>query len=73
MTYNSKQASYTDPSQSVAWVRDALDSDQLTTSKRRIGRLQLTGKTVILLWGLRVYVLLMILLIGCQIWNALHV
>ena len=57
---------------SEAWVRDVLEPDQLSTAKHPVGRLALTGKTIVLLWGLRVYVVFMVLLIAFQIWNALH-
>jgi len=58
--------------ESEAWVRAVLDPDQLSSAKKRMGRLALTGKTVLLLWGLRVYLVLMISLIAFQIWNALR-
>ncbi|MGD0463577.1 MAG: hypothetical protein ABSB74_13915 [Tepidisphaeraceae bacterium] len=54
------------------WVHEVLEPDQLSTAKRRFGRAKLTRGTVLLLWGLRIYVLLMIFLIGVQIWNALR-
>jgi hypothetical protein len=54
------------------WVHDVLEPDQLSTAKQRFGRARLTRGTVVLLWGLRIYVLLMTYLIGVQIWNALH-
>lgn len=54
------------------WVLDVLDPDQLSGAKQTMGRRQLTRKTMALLWGLRVYVILMVLLIAFQIWNALH-
>ena len=72
MKNNRKHANDITIQQSMAWVREALDPDQLSAAKQHLGRLTLTGKTVILLWGLRVYVVLMILMIGFQIWNALH-
>jgi hypothetical protein len=54
------------------WVHEVLEPDQLSTAKQRFGRARLTRGTVVLLWGLRIYVLLMTYLIGVQIWNALH-
>ena len=57
---------------SEAWVREMLDPDQLSKAKHTMGLLKLTKTTVMLLWGLRVYVVLMIVIIGFQIWNALH-
>ncbi|MDR3710118.1 MAG: hypothetical protein P4L33_17630 [Capsulimonadaceae bacterium] len=58
--------------QSEAWVREALDPDQLSKAKQHLGPLALTGVTVALLWGLRVYVVLMTLMIGLQVCNAFH-
>ena len=55
-----------------AWVNEVLEPDQLSTGKNRFGRATLTGGTVVLLWGLRVYVLLMTFLIGMEVWNAMH-
>jgi hypothetical protein len=49
-----------------------LEPDQLSTSKPRFGRRMLSRRTVIVLWALRIYVLLMLLLIALQMWNALH-
>jgi hypothetical protein len=57
---------------SDSWVHDVLEPDQLVAAKTSLGRRKLGGKTVLLLWGLRVYVLLMVVLIVLQIWNALH-
>jgi hypothetical protein len=54
------------------WVHEVLEPDQLSTAKHRFGRARLTRGTVVLLWGLRIYVLLMTVLIGVQIWNAMH-
>jgi hypothetical protein len=54
------------------WVHEVLEPDQLSTAKHRFGRAKLTRGTVLLLWGLRIYVILMTLLIGMQIWNAVH-
>jgi hypothetical protein len=43
--------------------------DQLSTAKLRFGHVRLTRGTVPLLWGLRIYALLTIFLIGVQIWR----
>jgi hypothetical protein len=59
-------------SHSEAWVREMLEPDQLSTAKRTTGLLKLNAKTVVLLWALRVYVVLMLVAIGFQIWNVLH-
>ena len=60
------------PSATTNWVHEVLEPDQLSSAKQRFGRRALSGRTVVLLWGLRIYVALMVLLIGFQIWNALH-
>jgi hypothetical protein len=56
----------------VAWVHEILEPDQLSTAKLRFGRRGLSPGTLVILWVLRAYVVLMVLLIGVQIWNALH-
>ena len=55
-----------------SWVQEVLEADQLSRAKKLPGRLRLSGKTVWLLWGLRVYVALMVLMIAFQIWSAFH-
>ena len=54
------------------WVHDVLEPDQLSTAKPRFGRRALSRGTLVILWALRVYVILMVLLIALQIWNAIH-
>lgn len=56
----------------ASWVYEVLEPEQLSTAKQHFGRCQLSRGTLILLWGLRIYVLLMVCLIALQIWNALH-
>ena len=67
-----RQPRLSPPKFGETWVHEVLEPDQLSTAKRRFGRARLTRGTVVLLWGLRIYVLLMTYLIGVQIWNALH-
>jgi len=67
-----QESLYTAPKAVPAWVRQVLEPDQLSTAKHGYGRAKLTGGTMLLLWGLRVYVLLMTVLIGVQIWNVMH-
>jgi len=62
----------TQPELAEAWVHEVLEAGQLSTAKLRFGRAKLTRGTVLLLWGLRIYVFLMIFLIGVQIWRAMH-
>jgi hypothetical protein len=56
----------------AAWVQEVLEPEQLSAAKPRYGRHQLSRGTLWLLWGLRVYVFLMIILIAVQIWRELH-
>jgi len=60
------------PNPSSNWVYEVLEPDQLSTAKQPFGRQALNRRTVILLWGLRVYVVLMVLLVALQTWNAFH-
>jgi hypothetical protein len=53
-------------------VREVLEPDQLANAKHRLGRQVLSRQTVILFWGLRFYVLLMVVLVAVQTWNAFH-
>ena len=62
----------TPPEPTGTWVDEVLEPDQLSTAKPRFGRRLLSRRTVIVLWALRIYVLLMLLLIALQMWNALH-
>ena len=52
----------------ASWVREALGPDQLSTAKKaqRIGRRNLSPGTVIILWALRFYVLVMMFIIAYQ-------
>jgi len=54
------------------WVHEVLEPDQLTASKMRYGRRELSRGTLVLLWALRFYVVFMIFIIGLATWNALH-
>ena len=62
----------TPPELAETWVHEVLEPGQLSTAKQGFGRAKLTRGTVLLLWGLRIYVLLMIFLISVQIWQALR-
>jgi hypothetical protein len=55
-----------------AWVRETLEPEQLAKAPPRFGRASLSRGTVLLLWALRIYVVLMTCLVGLQIWRALH-
>jgi hypothetical protein len=60
--------------ETVKWVKDVLEPDQLLSAKRRqhLGRQKLKLATVIVLWALRVYVVIMLFLVVFQIWVTLH-
>jgi hypothetical protein len=55
-------------------VYDVLEPEQLTTAKRvqRFGRRRLSQGTIVLLWVLRLYVVVMLFVIAYQIWIALQ-
>ena len=74
MTYTgqAKIANHTAPEPAELWVHDVLQPDQISTTKPAFGRRNLNLGTVFILWALRVYVILMVVLIGVQVWNALH-
>jgi hypothetical protein len=71
-TRATREQIYTLPKPTETWVHEVLEPDQLSTAKQRFGRCILSRRTLILLWGLRIYVILMVLLIALQVWNALH-
>lgn len=54
------------------WVHEVLQPDQFSTAKPRFGRRLLSRRTLLLLWMLRIYVIMMVLLIALQMWNALR-
>jgi hypothetical protein len=43
------------------WVHEVLEADQLSTAQPRFGRRTLNRRTLIVLWGMRICVLLMLL------------
>jgi len=57
---------------SPTWVREALEPDQMASARQPLGRQVLSRRTVILLWGLRFYVVLMVILVAVQTWNVFH-
>ncbi len=60
--------------ETASWVREVLEPDQLSSAKREqhVGRRQLKPATVIILWALRLYVLLMMFIIAYQIWSVVQ-
>jgi hypothetical protein len=70
-TMEQMQGTFQDTS---SWVREVLEPDQLSSAKntQHVGRRQLKTGTVIILWSLRLYVVLMMFIIAFQIWTALQ-
>lgn len=56
------------------WVYDVLEPEQLSAMKytRRFEKRELSRGTLVLLWALRLYVVVMFFLIAYQIWSAVH-
>ena len=71
-TEQTKSLNHTAPEPAELWVYDVLEPDQISTAKPGFGRRDLNRGTVFILWALRVYAILMVVLIGVQVWNALH-
>lgn len=59
-----------------AWAAQVLREEHLELSEarrvRHVGRAKLSTTTRIILWALRVYVVLMMLIIGVQLWLGVH-
>ncbi len=54
-----------------SWVLSSLEHDQLAKAKKHfIPRRQLKGYELLLLWGLRIYLLFMMAVVGYQVWVA---
>ena len=55
-------------------VLKVLEADQLVAAKERahFGRKKLSGGVQALLWGLRLYVVFMMVLVAVQVINAIH-
>jgi hypothetical protein len=71
-TEQTTSPNHTAPEPAELWVYDVLEPDQISTAKPGFGRRDLDRGTVFILWALRVYAILMVVLIGVQVWNALH-
>ena len=67
-----KPAELLRPAAQAAWVLRFLEPDQLSGAKMRYGQRKLSRGTVLLLWGLRLYVVLMVVIVALAIRNALH-
>jgi hypothetical protein len=54
-------------------VLSSLEHDQLVKARKHsIGRRQLTGSELFVLWGLRLYLLFMMAVVGYQVWMTVR-
>ncbi len=54
-----------------SWVLSSLEHDQLVKAKKQaIPRRRLKGSELLVLWGLRIYLLFMMAVVGYQVWIA---
>lgn len=62
------------PQDAPTWIYDVLEPEQLSAMKytRRFEKRTLSRGTLVLLWALRLYVVVMFFLIAYQIWTVLH-
>lgn len=59
--------------ESANWVQQVLKPEQLSTARyaNHFGRQNLKPSTLVILWALRVYVVVMLFLVAYQVWMAL--
>jgi hypothetical protein len=56
-----------------SWVFSSLEPDQLVRAKKHfIPRRVLKGPELVVLWGLRIYLLFMMAVVVYQVWTAAH-
>jgi|GEM_PF-3153990 len=55
---------------SSSWAYDVLETDQLSSSKLQFKQRSMNRKLSILLWGLRLYAIVMLLLVIVQVVNS---
>jgi hypothetical protein len=56
-----------------SWILSSLEHDQLVRAKKHhIPRRYLKGPELVVLWGLRVYLLFMMAVVVYQVWTAAH-
>jgi hypothetical protein len=54
-----------------SWVLSSLEHDQLVKAKKhKIPRRRLKGPELLVLWGLRIYLLFMMAVVSYQVWIA---
>ena len=59
------------PSSDQSWVLSSLEHDQLARAKKHfIPRRVLKGPELVVLWGLRIYLLFMMAVVVYQVWTA---
>jgi hypothetical protein len=56
--------------QSAEWVHEVLEPDQLSSGHQKYPQSVLSRGTLIILWTMRVYVVLMLLLIAYEVWHV---
>lgn len=55
------------------WVLASLEHSQLVRERNKlIPRRRLRGRELILLWGLRIYVVFMMIVVLWEVWTAAH-
>jgi hypothetical protein len=65
------QASWNQESADQSWVLSSLEHDQLVRAKKHfIPRRHLKGPELVVLWGLRIYLLFMMAVVFYQVWTA---
>jgi len=57
---------------SSSWAYDVLETDQLSSSKLQFKQRSMNRKLSILLWGLRLYAIVMLLLVIVQVVNSFN-
>jgi len=60
-------------SQDSSWVMNSLEADQLASARaEHYPRRKLKRGEIILLWGLRIYLLFMVGVVCYQVWTTAH-
>lgn len=54
------------------WVLEALEDDQLVAAKQHFGLASIGKGTLSVLWALRLYLLVMLVLVARQVWLITH-
>jgi hypothetical protein len=68
-----EEAQILNSSPDQSWVLSSLEHDQLVRAKKHhIPRRKLKGPELVVLWGLRIYLLFMMAVVAYQVWVAAH-